>query len=205
MLITQPCLCRTEARIPNQSDESAKIDSNTAKICVQSATSLTGLLPAIPDLIFIYQEGPWWSLTHYIMQAIAVLLLDIANSSQHAPHDTEILQSLRKLIQWLSAMRVGDSAAERACRVVFELVMNGRFSDELKRLLSDDEQQHYQPYQSYQQPSTEDSWQGQPLCRHIADDYGDHFIQDPSLTSIYGNLFVNKFDVSNPFWSYRPG
>lgn len=64
ILITRPCLCRTERRIKNQSDASANFNSEMARVCVASARALTGLFPDKPDPKFVYMKAPWWSVVH---------------------------------------------------------------------------------------------------------------------------------------------
>jgi hypothetical protein len=64
ILITRPCLCRTERRIRNESDTSAAFNVQMASICVTSAHQLTALFPHEPDLNFVYMKAPWWSVIH---------------------------------------------------------------------------------------------------------------------------------------------
>lgn len=64
ILITRPCLCRTERRIRNESDVSAAFNSEMASICVKSARELAALFPHTPDLVFVYRRGPWWDIVH---------------------------------------------------------------------------------------------------------------------------------------------
>jgi hypothetical protein len=64
ILITRPCLCRTERRIQNESDVSAAFNVQMAKICVTSARELISLFPEEPDLEFVYAKAPWWSVIH---------------------------------------------------------------------------------------------------------------------------------------------
>lgn len=64
ILITRPCLCRTERRIRNESDASAAFNVQMAEICVLSARELVSLFPDEPDLDFVYGKAPWWSVIH---------------------------------------------------------------------------------------------------------------------------------------------
>jgi hypothetical protein len=64
ILITRPCLCRTEHRIQNESDTSAAFNVQMAKICVTSARELVALFPGEPDLDFVYTKAPWWTVIH---------------------------------------------------------------------------------------------------------------------------------------------
>lgn len=64
MLITRPCLCRTQQRIPNESNTSAAFNAFNAQKCVEAAMEMAKLFPDEPDLDFIYNQGPWWSVNH---------------------------------------------------------------------------------------------------------------------------------------------
>jgi hypothetical protein len=64
ILITRPCLCRTERRIKNQSDSSASFNSEMALLCVEATRALTALFPQDPDPKFVYLKTPWWNVVH---------------------------------------------------------------------------------------------------------------------------------------------
>lgn len=64
ILITRPCLCRTERRIQNESDVSAAFNVQMASVCVTSSRALVSLFPEEPDLDFVYAKAPWWSVIH---------------------------------------------------------------------------------------------------------------------------------------------
>jgi hypothetical protein len=64
ILITRPCLCRTERRIKNESDTSAIFNAEMASSCVDSARALTALFPGKPDSSFVYMKAPWWNVVH---------------------------------------------------------------------------------------------------------------------------------------------
>ncbi|KAH6644375.1 fungal-specific transcription factor domain-containing protein [Boeremia exigua] len=119
ILITRPCLCRTERRIKNQSDASAIFNSEMAKACVASARALTALFPDRPDPKFVYMKAPWWNIVHIMMQCAAVLLLEVGYQSRHTKDDnTEITSDIQKLIVWLHAMGQNDPCADRAYTVL---------------------------------------------------------------------------------------
>ena len=62
--ITRPCLCRTEQRIRNESDASAKFNAKSSLTCVEAAQKMAALFPDKPDPKWIYKMGPWWSIVH---------------------------------------------------------------------------------------------------------------------------------------------
>lgn len=117
ILITRPCLCRLDRRIPNQTTISNNFDRSAALICVEAAQSIAGLLPvAMSDnIVKFYEFGPWWQMTHLIMQALVVLCLEIVLQAMCAAEDRqELIPSLKKLLQWLRIMRGSNNMAVRA-------------------------------------------------------------------------------------------
>ncbi|KAF3048640.1 hypothetical protein E8E11_007367 [Didymella keratinophila] len=125
ILITRPCLCRTERRIQNESDASASFNVQMANICVTSARQLVSLFPAEPDLDFVYVKAPWWSVIHLFMQCAAVLLLEIGYQAQHTKDDNaSITADIQRLINWLHVMRQDDPVAGRAHSIVRRILQN---------------------------------------------------------------------------------
>ncbi|KAJ4357575.1 uncharacterized protein N0V89_002151 [Didymosphaeria variabile] len=123
MLITRPCLCRLDSRIPNQTKASDDMNKTMARDCVDAAKAMANILPDQVDLPYLYQTGPWWSLVHYLMQALTVLLLEMSYGTVHFPEDgKEVTPSAKKLIRWLRAMKENDPLAQRAYTVAFELL-----------------------------------------------------------------------------------
>ncbi|KAL3467401.1 fungal-specific transcription factor domain-containing protein [Aspergillus heterothallicus] len=122
ILITQPCL----NRILRQATWGSQVETyctTMASICGELATQMLELLPSAPDLSWVYQLSPWWSLVHYIMQAITVLSISLfikqkANTIQH-PRTVEIVSKAAGLLSYLAAK---DPLAQRAwtvCRDLF--------------------------------------------------------------------------------------
>jgi hypothetical protein len=64
IIITRPCLCRTEQRIKNESNTSADFNAKSSAACVEAARQMTALFPGKPDPKWIYRMGPWWSIVH---------------------------------------------------------------------------------------------------------------------------------------------
>ncbi|KAF1925796.1 uncharacterized protein M421DRAFT_231773 [Didymella exigua CBS 183.55] len=125
ILITRPCLCRTERRIQNESDTSAAFNVQMANICVTSAREMMALFPDEPDLDFVYMKAPWWNVIHIIMQCAAVLLLEVGyQSRQTKDNNASITADIQKLINWLQVMQQNDPVAERAYYVVRRILQN---------------------------------------------------------------------------------
>lgn len=135
--ITRPCLCRVESRIKEQNSASAEFNTRTAATCIQAAEDMTKLLPDDPAAEYIYEQGPWWCIVHYIMQAIAVFLLKITYPGSNANPNkrTDILQCIKKLLKWLKCLVPENAVAARAVHVVFDILthapeqLQAEFSD----------------------------------------------------------------------------
>lgn len=139
MLITRPCLCRIQQRIPNESATSANFNAANAEECVGAAIEMAKLFPDEPDLDFIYSQGPWWSVNRLsksppdafrvcnshcsVMQCIAVLLLDVTfqhkDTGSTNPSD---IASIKKMMRWLRAMKHNDPVSDKADKVLRKIL-----------------------------------------------------------------------------------
>jgi hypothetical protein len=192
MLVTRPCLCRTDQRIRDESKPSADFNATSGEACVEAALEMTKLFPDEPDLGFIYSQGPWWAVTHFskcssydeyvilaysqhqVIQAIAVLLLEMTYQDRKlTSSDSNIIATIKKMIGWLRAMQANDPVAAQANRVVrdtlkkFAPAMQAQAND----LLAMDEDSTMSPYQTHQGRPPVSSYQHQPWAdtRHAAD------------------------------------
>lgn len=123
ILLNRPCLCRVAERIQQQGDWSKNADAARASECIMAAKSISDLLPdmAIPDVVWIYTNGPWWCIVHHLMQAITVLMLGLALEPYHTTDSAigqeKMLQIAQKLICWLALMASkGNESAISACK-----------------------------------------------------------------------------------------
>jgi hypothetical protein len=128
MLLTRPYL--SGKRQLHQEHEEAGFSNSMGNICIQSAKAVVDLLPDILSARFIYDQGPWWCIVHYMMQAVAVLLLGLSHPFSMSYTKTTIVQCIGKIIQHLQFMQ--DSIAQRAFKVALEL-----FDTVTRRGLSD--------------------------------------------------------------------
>jgi hypothetical protein len=123
LLISRPSLGRLEWRTKSQSDASAAFNQKTAGACVQAAQAITRLFPDQPDGMFIAQQSPWWCIVHYIMQAIAVFLLEMYfDGADTTENSKEISESVDKLVRWLQFMGLSNSVADHAYKVVLDII-----------------------------------------------------------------------------------
>lgn len=124
ILITRPCLCRLDERIPEQTKHSSDFNDEMARSCVSAAKTLADILPVQASAAYLYQTGPWWSMTHHLMQALTVLLLELFCDSVHDPESEEILPKVKKLIRRLRVLRKNDEVAGRAHNVGFGVLQD---------------------------------------------------------------------------------
>jgi hypothetical protein len=117
MMINRPCLFDLHQKntIPSQSTASKQDDRDSARLCVSSARGLIRLFPDEPDIIALYRSTPWWCVLHYIVQAGAVLVLEIGFNASHVSDEMDILiQDACKVLKWLQKLSNTTLSAYRA-------------------------------------------------------------------------------------------
>lgn len=118
--ITVPCLRRINQRLENQTTASNAFDIRTAQMCVNAAKSITNLLPDEPAPKYMYWTGPTWSIVHFIMEALAVFLSEMAYDYVRVALEQEHLGPyVKKLMRWLHEMSLRNPVAEKALRVAW--------------------------------------------------------------------------------------
>ncbi|KAL8687632.1 MAG: hypothetical protein Q9218_006251 [Villophora microphyllina] len=126
IIVNRPCLCKLDEKIPNETDQGKELDRTSAATCVYAARCMVDLLPNEPDPIGMYRVSPWWTVVHHLMQAVAVLMLEISLRATHCPDlIDEIFAAAEKAIGWLQSMSTHDMAAERAWRLSSEMLQKG--------------------------------------------------------------------------------
>jgi hypothetical protein len=114
-IINRPCLCRIERRIPNESGTSKEMCRFGAHACVDAARSSLNFIPDEPNTIGLCNISPWWCVLHYIVQAGAILVIELAFRAEHAPQEADgILKDAKKAVNWLHAISAGSLAAHRS-------------------------------------------------------------------------------------------
>ena len=83
ILLTRPCLGNLEESAKH-AETTIPVDFSRrmADICIETAKAVVDLLPNQPQPRFLYEYGPWWTMVHNLMQALAVLLLALSYSSK---------------------------------------------------------------------------------------------------------------------------
>ncbi|KAF2136880.1 uncharacterized protein K452DRAFT_236721, partial [Aplosporella prunicola CBS 121167] len=108
ILLSRPCLCRIDLRVPKQGAKSKDLNNRMARECVVSARSIANLFPEDVDSRWVYRKGPWWCIVHHIMQAMAILMLELAFQGRHMAEPGldkgAIIEAAEKLTKWLVRM-----------------------------------------------------------------------------------------------------
>lgn len=129
MILHRPCLC--EIVIENQSLASQEFNRSSARACVHAAMSLLAIIPDNPSAHEAYQLLPWWSLLHYVAQATAVLLLEMALGCQHFQTEVpEVVNYLRKAMFYIWCMTEVSPSAFRAWRMFRKLLSDIQENDD---------------------------------------------------------------------------
>ena len=121
MITNRPCLC--EITIDNESRRSQEFNRSSARACVHAAMSMLSIMPDYPTAHEANQLLPWWTLLHFVSQATAVLLLELALDAQHFRGEVQQLVTyLRKAMGYLWCMTEGSLSAYRAWRLFRQLL-----------------------------------------------------------------------------------
>jgi len=127
MIINRPCLCEANSHqnaIPDQSESSVDEDEKASALCVASARGLLRLFPQDPDIVWLFQSTPWWCVLHYIVQAGAVLVLEITFNAVHVSDAlSQLVADAQKMLRWLSKVAETGLPARRAWVAISRLLM----------------------------------------------------------------------------------
>lgn len=126
LLIYHPCISQLVHRAGEGSGGLDDFDREATKNCLGAAHAMVDLFPDRPDLAFIYQTSPWWSVVHYIMQALAVFLLEILSRPVDPTQtDRKPQASISKLLRWLKHMGVSNETARRVYNITTRIIVTG--------------------------------------------------------------------------------
>ena len=132
MLLTRPCL--TGRRSSWREANEISFTSRMANACLDAAITIVNFLPDEPRSDLIPEQGPWWCITHHVMQAVSVLLLALSYSTTTSHDPSSLIQSTKKAVCWLRNMQ--DPVAERAFHVALNLLdgVAGRYGVDVSDL-----------------------------------------------------------------------
>lgn len=120
LIILEPCLRRVIG-ILTEGPCSARCQTMAA-ICLQVARSVLNLLPDEPDIPWLYEYCPWWSIVHYIMQSSTILMVSLAGQVELGfARLEETSRSIKKACRWLQEMSRTDEFSRRAWNVFHEV------------------------------------------------------------------------------------
>ncbi|PYH79305.1 fungal-specific transcription factor [Aspergillus uvarum CBS 121591] len=129
--ITRPCLRRVESF--SQGGKMQMFGQKVAEDCVESACHMLRLFPEDLKAATLYTASPWWCLLHYLMQATAVLALELAFQAQHVPDKAPMVsKALDKAYEWLSLMSRTQKTPERARRLCDRLLRQLKQREDIK-------------------------------------------------------------------------
>jgi hypothetical protein len=78
--------------------------------CIAAASHAIDLLPNSFDPVNLYKHGPWFSQVSLIMQACAIIMLQMS-FRESRPSVQELATKVEKLISWLREMAMHNTAA----------------------------------------------------------------------------------------------
>ncbi len=126
MVATRPCLCLIDSLMPDAPEQTARRHQDSAIACIEAASELIDLLPHEPNPVGFYAVAPWWSLLHHLMQATAVLVMELSLKCRHVPAKTpKFVAESKKAVRWLWAMGRQSTAAACAWKSMDDLVRRG--------------------------------------------------------------------------------
>ncbi|CAI6335861.1 unnamed protein product [Periconia digitata] len=203
ILVNRPCLCRLDRRIPNQTQSSSDFNQRMALSCVSTAKDLSASLPddMQNESAKVYELFPWWAVVHYIMQSLAILMLEISYDAVKGSDMSETISAMKKLVRWLRALRGNNGMARRAYTIVLDLLrkMASNTQLDISDLLLEDS--------AHNAPTDYDLTQAVGLYTQpfFSEEYLDRYsfpnaYADYSNPGVYQtNLFHTGHDQQNPF------
>ncbi|KAL1801751.1 hypothetical protein ACET3X_002093 [Alternaria dauci] len=126
ILSTYPSLRRIERCFEAGTDDFNSLDESVAETCVRAAQNVASLLSAESQITNVYKKGPWWTIVHNIMQALAVLMIAISCPDHFRDSLPASYRSVRQLVSSLRSMRNTNALAVRAYQIVYSIVKTSK-------------------------------------------------------------------------------
>lgn len=125
IMITRPCLCRYDRR-RMASSKVASFHQNTAEACVKSAKANIELFPDEFNVHRLCEASTWWQFTHYLVQAITILLIELRFWEKPGTHASyELVRLVKKALHSIWLLSRADASALRAwslCNTLFRQI-----------------------------------------------------------------------------------
>ncbi|KAL4742987.1 fungal-specific transcription factor domain-containing protein [Aspergillus similis] len=129
--LCRPCLSHsrnpTTSQKSSDSNSRASFRTSMTQTCLRSSISLLSILPETPDTAWLISVTPWWSILHFLMQAITALLVSLATQSvedtaENIPQadksaqvdKSTVISQTSKGLRWLHHLGFSSLAAARA-------------------------------------------------------------------------------------------
>ncbi|KAL3462209.1 fungal-specific transcription factor domain-containing protein [Aspergillus heterothallicus] len=139
IILSRPCLTRPGFKgRTNIRFSRSRFGDDTARTCIHSAVALISILPDKPDMNWLLRTTPWWCVLHFIMQAITILLIQLAVGQVPAEDEDTgvrhsgdiksdvapevVLELAKKGVRWLHRMGEQDTSSQRAFQITERLL-----------------------------------------------------------------------------------
>ncbi|KAJ5533205.1 hypothetical protein N7494_009757 [Penicillium frequentans] len=122
VVISQPCLRRLAHQPPGSTSPGPVCDA-MASICVEAARSMLSTLPERTDASLLFEISPWWCVLHYVMQSTTIILVELFMRTESGTIEAaDLLDDIRKAVNWLREMATRDPSSQRAWSVCVDIL-----------------------------------------------------------------------------------
>lgn len=118
ILLGRPCLCNPiKSRVT--SNEEKRFSYIMAVSTVKHARKMAQLISGVSSGGQIFGISPWWSCLHYVMQAAAVLIIELSLNCVHVADEDKgsVMRLTKRCIRWLDQTSKKSLASHRAWQI----------------------------------------------------------------------------------------
>ncbi|KAL4994710.1 fungal-specific transcription factor domain-containing protein [Aspergillus recurvatus] len=121
--LCRPCLSHSPASLQKAGDSNSRASFRALMTltCLRSSLSMLSILPDTPDTAWLISITPWWSILHFLMQAITAVLICLTTQSgedpdENIPHIDKgtMISQTNKGLRWLHHLGFSSLGAARA-------------------------------------------------------------------------------------------